>query len=69
MKTAVERLVDTLKARGLRVIPGREPGQLLLNGPDAEKTPAIIEAVKAFKPQLLERVMSGREPESEAERK
>lgn len=49
------RLLDQLKARGLRVIPGKEPGQLLLAGPQEEKTPEIIAAVKAFKPQLLEK--------------
>lgn len=54
--SAVERLVKTLTYRGLRILPGSEPGQLLLNGPAAEKTPQVLEAVKAFKPQLLELV-------------
>ena len=46
-------LLEQLERRGLRVSPGTEPGQLLLHGPDKEKTPELIAAVKAFKPQLL----------------
>lgn len=68
MKSTVDRLLETLRARGLRILPGNEPGQLLLNGPAAEKTPEVIEAVKAYKPQLLERIATGREPEQESER-
>jgi hypothetical protein len=49
----VHRLLDQLKQRGLRIAPGTEAGQLLLCGPDAEKTPEVIDAVKKFKPQLL----------------
>ncbi len=51
----VQRLIDQLKQRGLSIEPGNEPDQLLLCGPAAEKTPEIVKAVKAFKPQLLER--------------
>lgn len=58
------RLLEQLKSRGLAVVPGSEPGQLLLTGPREEKTPEIIAAVKAFKPQLLKKF--GRpEPENE----
>lgn len=55
-----DRLLKHLDDRGLRVEAGDEPGQLLLRGPIAEKTPEVLRAVKAFKPQLLERV--GRRP-------
>jgi hypothetical protein len=51
----LDRLVDQLRQRGLTVKPGKEPGQLVLAGPAAEKTPEVMKAVKAFKPQLLER--------------
>lgn len=57
---ALERLLKQLDARGLSVKAGEQPGQLLLVGPGEEKTPMIVEAVKAFKPQLLQR-MSCRE--------
>jgi hypothetical protein len=53
--TAVDRLLKTLEARGLGVAAGPEPGTLVLTGPKGEKTPAVLEAVKAFKPQLVER--------------
>lgn len=51
----IDRLIDQLRHRGLTIKPGHEPGQLLLTGPAAEKTPEVLAAVKAFKPQLLER--------------
>lgn len=56
----LDRLLRQLNDRGLRIEAGAEPGQLLLCGPKAEKTPEIVRAVKAFKPQLLERF--GRSP-------
>jgi len=62
MTTAVDRLLLQLEQRGLRVLPGAEPGQLVLSGPREEKTPAVLDAVRAFKPQLLERVATPREP-------
>lgn len=66
-----QRLLEQLHQRGLEVRPGVEPDQLLLCGPTKEKTPEIIKAVKAFKPQLLER-FGKREPapapEPESER-
>lgn len=49
----VHRLIDQLKQRGLSIERGAEPGQLLLCGPSAEKTPEVIDAVKKFKPALL----------------
>jgi hypothetical protein len=51
----LDRLIANLEQRGLAVKPGAEPGQLVLSGPTAEKTPEVMAAVKAFKPQLLER--------------
>lgn len=51
-----DRLLKQLEDRGLRVEPGAEPGQLMLKGPQEGKTPEIVRAVKAFKPQLLERL-------------
>lgn len=50
----VKRLVRQLEQRGLTIEPGEKPGDLLLCGPKNEKTPGIVAAVKAFKPQLLE---------------
>lgn len=49
----VHRLIDQLKQRGLHIAPGTAPGQLLLCGPAAEKTPEVLDAVKKFKPALL----------------
>jgi hypothetical protein len=56
MSAVVDRLLKQLESRGLSIAAGAEPGQLLLRGPSAEKTPDVIEAVKAFKPLLLARV-------------
>jgi hypothetical protein len=50
----VKRLVRQLEERGLSVGPGPAPGQLVLLGPAKEKTPEVMAAVKAFKPELLE---------------
>ena len=50
----VARLVRQLESRGLSIAVGKEPGQLLLLGPAAEKTKDIMDALRAFKPQLLE---------------
>ena len=51
----LDRLLDQLKKRGLTVRPGDRPGELRLTGNKEEMTPEILGAVKAFKPQLLER--------------
>lgn len=51
----LDRLLKQLDQRGLKVLAGTRPDELLLSGPAAEKTPDIVKAVKAFKPQLLER--------------
>lgn len=68
--SVIDRFMKTIHARGLTIKPGREPGQLLLSGPDKEKTADVIEAVKVFKPLLLERIKQvPREPETEAERR
>ncbi len=61
--SAIERLLKQLDARGISIKAGDQPGQLLLVGPSEEKTPMIVEAVKAFKLQLLQR-MSGKEPQT-----
>lgn len=50
----LDRLLSQLKLRGLRIAAGK-PGELLLSGPQEERTPEIMAALKAFKPQLLER--------------
>lgn len=50
----VKRLIRQLEQRGLSIKPGKEPDQLMLSGPDSEKTPDVIAALKAFKGQLLE---------------
>lgn len=62
MSEIVDRLLAQLDARGLSVHPGREPGRLILRGPDAEKTPDLMQALAAFKPLLLER-FSGARPD------
>lgn len=54
MSILLARLLEQLKARGLSVAPGDEPGVMVLRGPNEEKTQQIIDAVKAFKPELLE---------------
>jgi len=51
----LDRLITQLEQRGLTVKPGAEPGQLVLSGPTAEKTPEVMAALKVFKPQLLAR--------------
>jgi hypothetical protein len=52
--SALDRLLEQLKRRGLSIRPAERPGSLYLDGPPEEKTPEIWRAVKAFKPQLLE---------------
>ena len=49
----VNRLLDQLKQRGLRVDFDDERNSLVLRGPNAEKTPEVLDAVKKFKPHLL----------------
>jgi hypothetical protein len=51
-----DRLTQQLKQRGLSVAPGRKPGELLLHGPAAEKTPDVVKAVKTFKAEFIERL-------------
>ena len=50
----VEGLLNQLAVRGLRV-EHRGGDTLVLCGPDAEKTPEVLAAVKAFKKDLLEK--------------
>lgn len=50
-----DRLLKQLDDRGLVVKAGARPGELLLGGKTSDLTPEIMRAVKAFKPQLLER--------------
>lgn len=49
----LDRLEDQLRQRGLKVGPGKNPGELILHGPPAERTADLMRALKAFKPQLL----------------
>jgi hypothetical protein len=49
----IDRLEDQLRQRGLKVGPGTKPGELILHGPHKERTPELMKALKAFKPQLL----------------
>jgi len=53
--TIIDRLVKTIEARGLAIKPGEQPDTLVLQGPAEEKTPEVLEALKAFKPELLRR--------------
>lgn len=51
-----DRLLSQLKQRGLEVAPAPgKPGMLVLRGPDKEKSPEIVKAVKAFRAQFLEK--------------
>lgn len=65
MSLLLTRLLDQLKQRGLSVVAGKEPGVLLLSGPNGEKTQQVVDALKAFKPELLEMFKSPQEPEPE----
>lgn len=51
----IDRLIEQLKKRGLKVGPGDKPGELKLHGPRSEATPEIMKALRTFKTQLLER--------------
>lgn len=51
----VERFLEQLRHRGLSVRRG-EGDTLLLCGPGHEKTPEVLAACKAFKPDLLARL-------------
>lgn len=54
MKTKmIDVLLNQLKLRGLEV-KYQDEQTLTLAGPGKEKTPEVIAAVKAFKPQLIE---------------
>jgi hypothetical protein len=55
MNGLLDRLMSQLKDRGLSIGPGKQPGQLMLHGPEAERTPEILKALALFKPQLLEK--------------
>ncbi len=55
MNGLLDRLVSQLKERGLSIGPGKNPGELMLHGPNAEATPEIRKALALFKPQLLEK--------------
>lgn len=61
MTGLLDRLLVQLKARGLSIKPGRSPDELLLSGPDGAKTPELMEALKAFKPELLKRFQTASE--------
>lgn len=64
MNAMTQRLLATLKARGL-AITGPKPGQpddtLNLTGPEKERTPEVFNALKLCKPQLV--AMYGRNQE------
>ena len=54
----IDRLLAMLAARGLSVVLSDKPGELRLVGPATERTPAIMDALREFKPQLLERLVN-----------
>lgn len=62
-----DRLIRQLDARGLKVLPGGKPGELLLAGPAVERTPEVMAALKEFKPLLLERFARVAEPDLPAD--
>lgn len=51
----LDRLIAQLEQRGLKVGPGKKPGELFLHGDTANATPELMAALKAFKAQLVER--------------
>jgi hypothetical protein len=51
----IDRLLGQLRQRGLEVAAGEKPGELVLRGPAKERTPELMKALKAFRPQLLAR--------------
>lgn len=51
----MDRLLAALAAVGLAVVPGAEPGQLVLRGPKESRTPELMAGLKLFKPDLLAR--------------
>lgn len=58
-----DRLLSYLDECGLSVVladPPHPPGTLVLRGPKHEKTPAVLEAVKKFKPELVRRLTRGK---------
>jgi len=50
----IERLIETLAKRGLTITKGNAPDELLLKGPDSERTEQVMAALKEFKPLLIE---------------
>ena len=53
----LDRLLKQLEQRGLRIVPDGAGG-LAVRGPQSEVTPGVLDALKAFKPQLLKRFVS-----------
>lgn len=54
----IDRLEAQLRQRGLAIAgpkPDDPDDKLYLTGPTDQKTPDILEAVKKFKPQLVEK--------------
>lgn len=60
----VDRLIEHLRARGLRVEPGEKPGELRLAGKTSAADDAVMHALRLFKAQLLDR-FGKREPRPE----
>ncbi|WP_439631406.1 hypothetical protein [Gemmata sp.] len=58
----LDRLLRQLEQRGLRVVPGAAPGEVRVRGPEHEVTPAVLDALKAFKPQIVERFAAAGRP-------
>lgn len=53
--TLTDRLIDQLAQRGLSIAPGDKPGELKLTGKTQDVDAGVLDAVRAFKSQLLER--------------
>lgn len=53
--SVIDRLIATVEGLGLRIRAGSQPGELMLSGDKNEITPDLMELLKLYKPQLLER--------------
>jgi hypothetical protein len=60
MGDSPDALLNYLDKCGLSVVLGDEPNTLLLRGPKAEKTPAVLAALKKYKADIIKRLTPGK---------